>query len=125
MLSINFSDLSNNEPQFSRAVELLKLWLNAHRDATEISPSAVARFLRHNRSMSFEEATQLALFLERLVDRGILQRRFAVQSPSGQLLHPYYRSQSEIPARVSGLFEEPVVTADAEIKPIFVGSDDE
>ena len=125
MLSINFSDLSNNEPKFSRAVELLKLWFNAHRDATEISPSAVARFLRNHRSISFEDATQLALCLEWLVDRGVLKRRFAVQSPTGQLLHPYYRSQSEIPARVAGLFEEQVVTSEAEIKPIFIGSDDE
>jgi hypothetical protein len=125
MLSIDFSNLKNERPQFSRSWDLLELWRREHQDARVISPTAVVQFVKHETPISWEDATQLLIALELLADWGYLRRQFAVQAPSGQLLHPYYGSRAAIPKRVKDQFGEGLNTEEAEISPVFVGAADD
>lgn len=122
MLSINFSTLKAEAPDLSRSWEALEKWSRAHADATVISPAAVTQYLKHEAPLSWDDVSNLASALELLAEKGILIRRFAVQSTTGNLVSPYYGRRDQIPRRVRGDIEEWINTSDAEIKPVFVGA---
>jgi hypothetical protein len=109
-------------PELTRAWNMLEEWFAAHEDARAISPASVAQFSKRRGPITWEDGLLLFQALEVLADQGLLRRLFAVQAPSGQLLHPYYDSRSSIPKRVRGQAEEWLDTKEAEIKPIFVGA---
>lgn len=124
MSSINFSNLQSESPELAQEWRVLANWFRDHEGAKTVSPVAVAMFSYPNQRASFDQVVQLARALSILADRGVLHRRFAVEAPSGQLLHPYYDTLEEIPKRVRGSFEDWVDTRDAEIRPIFTLDDD-
>ena len=111
-------------PDLKKAWEMLEYWLSSHGNARAISPFAILQFAKRRWDVDTEDGLNLILALEVLTEQGRLRRRFAVQSPSGSILYPYYPTRSSIPKRVRGAAEEWLDTADAEIRPIFVGVSD-
>ena len=122
MLSINFSTLKTETPELSRSWEVLERWVRTHSDAKVLSPAAITQFMKHESDFSWDDAGNLAAALDLLAAKGILSRRFAVQSSAGQLVSPFYGSRDQIPRRVRGEFEEWIDTRDAEIRPVFIGA---
>jgi len=120
MSSIDFSRWSEQQPKFARGWALLRAWSEANPKARTIIPVAVLRFAFHGGGVPISEALSLMSALEFLVGRGALQRRFAVVSPAGTVLAPYYETRAAIPRQVRNAFDEVIDTSVSDIEPVFV-----
>jgi hypothetical protein len=118
--SLHFPD---DQLHLKPAWDLLDKWLESHQNARMVSPARVALFFKEREGLDIEAVLCIPELLSFLADQGQLDRKYAVQTPSGQLLFPYYDSRTDIPDVVVGTFDdERVYTKDAHITPIFTES---
>jgi hypothetical protein len=120
MSSINFASLKASEPSLSRSWELLEQWVGSHAQNSTIVPGDVVRYISRKNKLSTDDAIDLNLALEVLVRQGILAKRFALESSSGQILYPYYVTRKSIPKKVLSTFDEYVDSDQLTLRPIFV-----
>ena len=117
MSRINFDNLQADRPDLLGAWSGISAWFRKHPKIRQVE---LTRLAEGATSCNDEQLTD-ALFL--MVKRGVLSRRFAVESPDGVLIEDVFDSPADVPEDLLDRSLRPFSRNDARIVSIFFVED--